>query len=76
VAADGGGGGIAGLACPADSQLLHSLVRGAKGEGLRRAAFEAMHRQPGANLAVLDALVEVSTAGLPHTLVILGRLLV
>lgn len=76
MAAGGGGGGIAGLACPADSQLLHSLVRGAKGEGLRRAAFEAMHRQPGANLAVLDALVEVRTALEPLTSVGLGRLLV
>ena len=64
VPALGGGGGVAGLACAADTPSLHSLLRHAGDEGLRRAAWEACHRQPAANLAVLDALVEVRWAGL------------
>lgn len=55
----GGGGLPGGLAAPADTPTLHALMRGARDERLRRAAFEACQRQPAANLAALDALVEV-----------------
>jgi len=55
----GGGGALAGLSMPADTPTLHALLRTSRDEGLRRAAFEACHRQPTSNLAVLDALVEV-----------------
>jgi hypothetical protein len=60
LAGAGSGGAVQGLACPADSASLHSLLRGARHEGLRRAAFGAYHRQPASNLALLDDLVEVS----------------
>ncbi|KAL4424571.1 hypothetical protein ABPG77_009155 [Micractinium sp. CCAP 211/92] len=53
-----GGGLPGGLLAPADTPTLHALMRGARDERLRRAAFEACQRQPGANLAALDALVE------------------
>ena len=53
---DGGG-----LACPAETATLHSLLRCSPDEGLRRAAYQASQRQPGANLAVLDALVQVGS---------------
>ena len=55
----GGAGGVAGLACPADTPTLQSVQRAARDEALRRAAWEAAHRQPAGNLATLDALVEV-----------------
>lgn len=58
LAAPGGGGAVQGLACLADTSMLQSLLRSSRDEGLRRAAFQACHRQPAANLAVLDALVE------------------
>lgn len=57
--APGASGLPGGLAAPADTPTLHALMRGARDERLRRAAFEACQRQPAANLAALDALVEV-----------------
>lgn len=61
--AGGGGGGVRGLACTAETPLLQSVLRYAPDAGLRRAAWEACHRQPAANLAVLDRLVEVGGCG-------------
>lgn len=58
LAAPGGSGAIQGVACPAETSLLHSLLRTSTDEGLRQAAFHACYRQPHANLAVLDSLVE------------------
>ena len=55
-------GGVRGLACPADTAALQAVQRAAGDEGLRRAAWEACHRSPADNLAVLDALVEVGAA--------------
>lgn len=58
-----GTGAVHGLACAADTPTLHSLLRHARDEGLRQAAWEACHRQPAANLAALDQLVEVGGQG-------------
>ena len=55
----GGGGGPPGLAAPADTPSLHTLLRTARDEDLRRAAFEKCQRTPASNLAAIDALVEV-----------------
>ncbi|PRW32540.1 putative mitochondrial intermediate mitochondrial [Chlorella sorokiniana] len=51
-------GAVTGLAVSGDTPTLHSLLRNAADEGLRRAAWEACHQTPTSNLAVLDALVE------------------
>ncbi len=58
--ADPGTGAVRGLAAPGDTPTLHSLLRNAADEGLRRAAWEACYQTPASNLAVLDGLVEVS----------------
>ena len=57
--ANPGSGAVVGLAAPGDTPMLHSLLRNAADEGLRRAAWEACHQTPASNLGVLDALVEV-----------------